>query len=471
MINKKCFAGIDIGSTNIKLVLVNEEGAVIHSASCPTPYVYDPLKYFDLLAIDRIVDELVNQAKLLGKLVSVAFSSVGESVVPVKNGKALRNPLFHGEPGATSNLRERTIISKYSTYSKTGILPNAFLAIDKILWDYRNNYERPEFFLPLSSYQVYRKTGCTTWCYSQASRSNAFVVFSKEWNTELFEALGIESPGELGPYGMYCGEKEGIIYGLGGHDHITGLYGLFCITKSTELILDSMGTSSMVALLTNKPVTINSTYDSFGGGIVNGFNEGQYIIFRGLYMYGAIPAFWMKHFNYETADEDFYRVNQQILKNEGAPLAFTIRIGGNFYNDKRLKRGEIEYINIDDEVDIDRYVESAYAYNILKTMQLVKSIERFTDKSKVPYYCAGASINNDLFMNLKAASLNRPLICPNIKEISALGAACAGIQAAGELKIFDSMNERLSQSNKILPDQKFSGYVQKANKSYNTLEF
>lgn len=467
----KCFAGIDIGSTNIKLVLVNEEGEVYYTTSFTTPYVQKTLKYFDLLAIDRIVDELMKQAKSIGNLVSVAFSSVGESVVPVRNGKAIGNPLYHGENRATSNTNERKIISRYSSYDKTGIISSGLLSLDKILWFYRNSLERPDCFLPISSYQVYRKTGCTAWCYSQASRSNAYMVSEKNWNTGLLEAIGIESPGELGPTGMFCGEKEGIIYGLGGHDHITGLYGLYCITTSSELILDSMGTSSMVALLTNKPFTISSTYNPLGGGVVNGFKEDQYIVFRGLHLYGAIPAFWMNAFKCESTDENFDRINQQIMENEEAPLAFTMRVGGNYYNDGRLERGQIEYMYIDRDVGIDRYIESAYAYNILKTVQLVKTIDFLSDDPAVPYYSSGASISNDLFMNIKTTALNRQNICPNIKEISALGAACAGIQASGELEVFDQMYERTDKNKKIFPDQKFSNYVHKAISSYKNLDF
>lgn len=466
----KCYAGIDIGSTNIKLVVVDEKGDLCHKAISLTPYIQDSYRYFDVQAIDKVVDGMIAHAKSFGRLVSVSFSSVGESVVPVKHGRALGNALFHGELTKPTKEEEK-IISRFSQYEKTGVISNGLLSLEKILWHRRNSVEKPECFLPFTSYQVYRKTGCSTWCYSQASRSNAYLVADKRWDYELLEALGIDAPGELGPHGMYCGEKDGILYGLGGHDHISALYGLFKITGTSEFFLDSMGTSNMVALLLNKSPAVQSTYNPLGGGIVNGFDEGQCILFRGLPLYGGFLAHWMGQFGYTATDENIHAVNKQIVENKEKELAFTAVIGGNFYYDNQLNLREIKYLRIEKKCSIDRYIESVYAYNTMKTVQLVTDLESFSSDAAIPYYCVGAAASNTLLMGMKATALSRPIMCPDVGEVSAVGAVCAGVEAAGERVVFDCMKEKLASGNTFIHNERYAVFVNKARDSYRSVSF
>lgn len=466
----KCYAGIDIGSTNIKLVVIDEKGDLCHKAISPTPYIQDSYRCFDVQAIDKVVDGMIEHAKPFGRLISVSFSSVGESVVPVKDGRALGNAVFHGELTQPTKEEEK-IISKFSQYEKTGVISNGLLSLEKILWHHRNNAEKPEQFLPFTSYKVYRKTGCSTWCYSQASRSNAYMVAEKRWNYELLEALGIDAPGELGPHGMYCGEKDGILYGLGGHDHISALYGLFKITGTSEFFLDSMGTSNMIALLLNKPLAVQSTYNPLGGGIVNGFDEGQSVLFRGLPLYGGFLAHWMKRFGYTVTNENIRAINRQIVENKEKALAFTAIIGGNFYHNKQLKLRDIEYPRIENNCSIDRYIESVYAYNTMKTVQLVTDLGSFSNNAAIPYYCAGAATSNEVLMGMKATALRRPIICPDVGEVSALGAVCAGVEAAGEREVFDYMKEKLASGNTVIPSERYAAFVNKARDSYRSVSF
>jgi len=55
----KCYAGIDIGSTNIKLVVIDEKGDLCHKAISPTPYIQDSYRCFDVQAIDKVVDGMI----------------------------------------------------------------------------------------------------------------------------------------------------------------------------------------------------------------------------------------------------------------------------------------------------------------------------------------------------------------------------------------------------------------------------
>lgn len=45
------------------------------------------------------------------------------------------------------------------------------------------------------------------------------------------------------------GVKTGIVYGLGGHDHYVGLYAVRKLYGSSDLFYDSMGSSSVLAMV------------------------------------------------------------------------------------------------------------------------------------------------------------------------------------------------------------------------------
>jgi Sugar (pentulose and hexulose) kinases len=251
----ECFVGIDIGTTNCKALIVNEEGRLIKTLSRKTQYkTIGGIQFFDLAEICAFVDDAESEATTLGKLRSVGFSSVGESTVPVsKEGKALFDPVLWSEQSVTANEEEADFIVRENTFSRIGISQNGLLALDKILWFCRNYPEiakKADCYLPLTSYLVFRKTNQAAWDYSQALRSNAFLVHERCWDENLLSHFGLKPFGRLCPMGTAIGEKNGVVYGLGGHDHITGLYAIHSLMaeKESSFFYESMGTSAVLTL-------------------------------------------------------------------------------------------------------------------------------------------------------------------------------------------------------------------------------
>lgn len=474
----RCFAGIDIGSTNIKCLSLNENGDIVYSKSLGTPILtLRGLKYFDIGKVDEIVDVFFKELKQIGTLVSVSFCSVGESVVPVKAGKSLENPLFWDEVIATSTTEERKIINHYAPFAVTGIKDNGLLSLDKILWCRRNassNFEEADYFLPMASYQIYRKTGVVCWDYSLASRTNAYSPFTRQWQFPLLQKLGLEKLfGEIAPMGSICAEHDNIVYGLGGHDHITGLFGLYTILGEEQFIFDSMGTSSNITLVTTNLAAIqgNKTYSECGGGIVNGFIENQFIVMRGLRRYGSLISFWMKHFGLSSTDEAFKTINQEILKKIDDPLAFIMAVGGNFFESETLGNSQVNYYQLSLEATASQFVKSTYLYNALKTEQIIKNLIEFKGKGDLHHYCGGAAIKNNLFMEYKATTLGTQIHALDLHEICAFGAVCSGIIAAKANNVLETLRERFVQKKTFNPNPLLSDSITEGRKRYSTINF
>ncbi len=472
----KCFAGIDIGSTNVKILVINEDGAVEYTASSSTPRLIDHgLKCFDIRALDDIIDSFIDEARIRchGDLVSVSFSSVGETVVPIDpSGRVLAAPVFWDEKNASPTDGEMRIIEDNTCYSIDGVSVNGLMmSLEKILWyeaRFREQRLKAASYLPLASYEVYRKTGCGFWDYSLASRSHAYDVFRKEWNHRLLDELGLDEPGEIRPMGTYAGSADGMVYGVGGHDHDIGLFGLYSVLGFESFLFDSMGTSSTVSIITDDVDAIdgNKTFLNSNGGVINGFRDGQFIVFRACSRYGAILSFWMHHFGLEADDCGYAEINERMRSVFDGRFAFLMRCGGNFLSPDILARNEIDIHRLNMSMPAEYFIKSAYAYCAMKTRDIVDNLLTFSTRKDPDYYIGGAAIGNDLFMRYKATVLGRSLKHVPVKEICALGAVCSGIIASGNDAVLSSISDRLSSSETVVPDDSISADAEAAMRYY-----
>ena len=91
----RVYLGVDIGTTNTKVLILGENGEVtnIHRMSSPREIV-NGVEYLKIDRIEGFVRECMRTASQSGKVEGIAFSGIGESVVPVSDGKALSNPLM-----------------------------------------------------------------------------------------------------------------------------------------------------------------------------------------------------------------------------------------------------------------------------------------------------------------------------------------------------------------------------------------
>lgn len=471
----KYFAGIDIGSTNIKILVIDEDGAVVYTASSFTPIVYEKgLKCFDLKALDTSIDMFIGQAQAEcpGRLVSVSFSSIGETVVPLgAGGEVLYNPLFWDEKNASPTKEEMDIINGNTSYSIDGVSVNGLMmSLEKILWyerQFRYTKTHASLYLPLASYEVYRKTGYGYWDYSLASRSHAYNVFKKEWNHGLLDKLGLPEPGGLHQMGTYAGCADGITYGLGGHDHDIGLFGLYSILGFESFLFDSMGTSSTVSIITSDIESIkgNKTELNSNGGVINGFKEGQFVVFRSCSKYGSILSFWMQRFGFKPDDDGYKEINRLISNAVDGKLAFLMRCGGNFLDPSILARNEMDIHRLNITMPAEYYVKSAYLYCAMKTRNIVDNLTSFSSHGDSGYYIGGAAIGNELFMRYKASMLNRQLKHVPVKEICALGAVCSGIIASGNENVLPAIAERFKVE-AVDPNEALAPDISSAIKEY-----
>ena len=474
----RCYAGIDIGTTNCKAIIVGEDGKIICEKSFSTPIVVrDGHRFFDLKAIEAFSDSVEEEAAKYGRLVSMGFSSVGESTVPVgADGAALDNPPLWNEVDITASEDERKIIGRYNSFFNLGISQNGLLALDKILYlkrKYPAIYWQARYFLPLTGYMAYRKTGEPVWDYSQALRSNAFSVHERRWESALLDQFGLKDFGRIMPMGSLVGYgRNGVAYGLGGHDHITGLFGVAALHKEENkpFFYESMGTSAVLAMVVPYPESdfpSLRTYDPPEGSFIPGFSADSFILTRSFRRFGLLNSLWMNLSGMGSRHEAYEKVNNEILSREYKGLAFLAECDSDFIRGN-TKDGVLNYYHFDPSADAADLLQSTYLYLSVGACALEKALRSVCSLDGDYAYFAGGAVTKDpVFMRFRATALGHPICCLGTSEISALGAVFVGIAAAGDTDASCALTREMNSGLRIVePDSSLEPRIADAKEKY-----
>ncbi|MBC7123008.1 MAG: sugar kinase, partial [Pseudothermotoga sp.] len=247
----KAYIGIDVGTTNTKVIAVTRNGIErIHKLQT-TKKLIDGVEFFDLDKIERNLRNTINAIRESYQIAGIACTSVGESVVPVASGRKLHDPIVWYDT-CTKALQEENenLVNQLAPYIISGSRDIYYYSLYKILYMQRKGMVKlndVEHWLPVSSYIAYRLTGTAVWDMTQAYRSHMVDIHRRCWNEQLLNAFDIpvQQLGKLDYTSSFVGYYDNIPVFLAGHDHLTGTYGLISLFGS-ELIFDSMGTASYI---------------------------------------------------------------------------------------------------------------------------------------------------------------------------------------------------------------------------------
>ncbi len=270
--------GLDIGTTNCKVLAVDEDGQPIASAAAPTPLsagntpnatpVYNPDALWQTSA--RLIREVV---ALLGSdqtVAGIAVASVAESIVLVDQKNAPLAPIILWHDKRTLPWLDwwRQRISDRELYRITGLNLGYIYSANKLLW-YREHqpdlFRRARSFLSVADWITLCLSGQRSMSCSLASRTLLFDVGARVWSDELLRLTGI--PSDLPPPVMASGQVVGGITPqaaqatglragtpviIGGHDHTCAALAAGVIGPGP--VLDSSGTVEAILVALKSPV-------------------------------------------------------------------------------------------------------------------------------------------------------------------------------------------------------------------------
>lgn len=268
------YAGIDLGSTNIKIAIYDESFNLVDRKSRPVTYIrengfveFDAQSYFQelLLLLREMVD--THQIRSIQEL---ALTGQAESLIVLGNdGKPLMNAISWMDERSTS---ECDILARRfapdvceAVTGQMSVLPT--WPATKILWLKHNRpeiYNRSAKYMLLKDYIVYCLTGVELADMSIATFSFYFDIYSKCYWQDMLDAIGV-SKTQLPPLREPCtvagtllaevAKQSGLStdtkVNIGTLDHFAGMIGTGNIQPGSITL--STGTVMALATMCGQP--------------------------------------------------------------------------------------------------------------------------------------------------------------------------------------------------------------------------
>ena len=256
--------GVDLGSTNLKVLLLTTDGRVLWRESRPTPHVDDrsgvATNAEDLLVkVEEMMLAAYRGAGLAAPLRAVAVAGTGEEGVPVDaGGRALDTAARWYDRRATAVAAEMAA-SPLWTEADLPVELDYSRTAAKWAWGKRH---RPEplaaalSWLSLTDYPAARWTDRRFMSESLAARTACWHIGDRCWMPALLADCGAPPLPEVVPAGTVLGHlrspglaaagvvDDATVVVAGGHDHPVAAFAIR--QQHPDAIFDSMGTAELI---------------------------------------------------------------------------------------------------------------------------------------------------------------------------------------------------------------------------------
>ncbi|MGX2944828.1 xylulokinase [Enterococcus alishanensis] len=428
--------GIDLGTSSLKGIVMNQEGSVEETAS--TNYVtFHPQSGFSeqdpkvwIEAFHEVLTELLAKKPALKEnLVGISFSGQMHSLVVLdEQNQVLRNAILWNDVRTTEQTQK---ITEYFGDELLKITKNIALegfTLPKILWIQEHE---PDVWLKVrhlllpKDYLNYHLTDKMTTDYSDAAGTLLLDMQKKEWSTEILKEFNI--PREYLPDLKESNDQTGILnheikqkYGFereikvfaGGADNACGAAasGIF----DEEMAMLSIGTSG-VFLSFEKNVT--SDYNGKLHLFSHVFKNGYYSM--GVTLAAGDSLSWYK--NTFAIDSTFDELISEIpTSSEG--LYFTPYISGERtpYADSKIRGSFIGIDTRHQRGHFTRAVLEGIVYSLKDIQVLMRNVSK---KSFTKIVSVGGGAKSSSWLQIQADILNIPIVCLKTEMGPGFGAA------------------------------------------------
>ena len=201
---KDLVIGMDLGTTNIKAILMDEDGETLARASRENHLIFpgpncveqDAREWWgNAAAVFREIAETAGKEKL-ARLRGICVSSQTVSMLPIDEaGEPLRNALIWMDSRSSKEMHFLSLEVGHERYAEiTGAQPDAAFLPNKLLW-FRTKepelFQKTGCFLQASSYINFKLTGERTTDMDQAVRTQCLELSTGKWSREISDAAQV----------------------------------------------------------------------------------------------------------------------------------------------------------------------------------------------------------------------------------------------------------------------------------------
>ncbi len=205
VIQENYLIGMDCGTTNIKAILLGEDGTVVTEDSRlsttiqagPGAVEQDAREWWSNAAeIFRSITEKAGE-KIKHRIRGIAISSHTVTMLPLDvNSEPLRNALTCQDGRSGNEMRWIVETMGYEHFtSVVGGQPAVAFLPNKILW-FKNHepelFKKTKYYIQASSYLNMKLTGVMATDLDQASRTQCLDINTIKWSKEIGDIIGVD---------------------------------------------------------------------------------------------------------------------------------------------------------------------------------------------------------------------------------------------------------------------------------------
>ena len=433
---------LDLGTSHLKAHAFTLNGQELAACRRRTPMAHPRPGWGEMVPEDlwqncvALLRELGELTAGQGTPVALAITSVGEAGVPLDSQgvPVFASIAWYDTRAQPQKEKLEARFGMEAVFEATGQALHPIFGLCKLLWLQEEEptvFSRIRHWLSLAGYIGWRLSGVMAMEYSLAARTMSLDVARNRWADEFLSELGLSV--DIFPPLVAAGEPLGhllpevakdlnlpgnLLVAAGGHDHVVAALALG-VTGSTTL-LDSMGSAEGLFL----PLPQPATNQALG---VHGISQGRHVaggfyLMAGLYTSGVVVDWFCSRFAPGKDYAEMMATARQVSAgSQGVVFLPHLRLA-NPGHQEQYSRGS--YIGM----TMDTTVEVMFRATLEGlAMEARYSLDQVLRLSGMPWpegiVLTGGGTRNRLWLEIKAAVMNRSLQVAHMEEAAALGAA------------------------------------------------
>ena len=457
------FLGIDLGTSSVKLLLMEKDGEVIktltkdYSLSFPKPTwaEQNPNEWWEVTK-NGIKEILQNADKI--SLKGISFSGQMHGLVILdKDDKVIRPAILWCDQRTEKEcnyLNNEIGVEKISEY--TGNMALTGFTAPKILWVKNNepeNFEKIRKIMLPKDYISYMLSGKFATDTSDASGMLILDVKNRKWSKEMIDILSIKEemlPKVYESYEVVGNIKkelakefevlENVKIIIGGGDQAVGAVGTGAVKEG--LVSVALGTSGVIfAPLKNYEADKNNRLHSFCHA------NGEYHQMGVMLSAAGALKWWVENIN---NSEDYLKINEDIEKIciGSENLYFLPYLIGERtpHNDSNAKGCFIGLSITHTNAHMSRAVMEGISFALNDSMEILKDMGIKIEKIRI----SGGGSKSKVWKQILSDIFNAEVCSINVSEGPALGAAILSAVGCGEYKTVNEACEVIVKDKEIV---------------------
>jgi glycerol kinase len=469
MSDRKFIISIDLGTTGNRVFFFFLNGRIISNSYreftqyFPHPgwVEHDPLEIWD--SITALIPEAIKNGNLNRKdVISIGITNQRETSLlwDSESGKPVYNAIVwqcRRTAEICNQLKERGYDSAFR--EKTGLVLDPYFSGTKIKWMFDNVIDaRPLAksgrlkFGTIDTWILWKLTGGRVHAtdYTNASRTIIFDIKEKKWSGELCEILDIplailpEAKPSAHAFGktLDCpGLPDGILIGGIAGDQQAAMVGQGCVHPGTTK--NTYGTGCFM-LLNNGSDYIISNHGLLTTLTPDTKGEPVYALEGSVFIGGAVMQWLRDYMKFFKSASESEGMASSIFNKDDEVVFVPAFVGLGAPHWDMNARGAI--FGLTRDTTREQIVRAALKSIAFQSMDVIKAMEQDTMKTIAELRVDGGATENRFLMQFQSDILGVPVLIPEIRESTALGAAYLTGLTSG---LYNTIDE-IAKENKIV---------------------